>query len=78
MGGLSPRHCRSMEMHNLPIRATPRDHKRDATICACRLSISHAGDGIQASDNDDRIRQDRGGVTVERCTSRPVVQECLL
>src|SRR2546428_4890298 len=72
------RHCRSMEMHDLPLRAAFRDHKRDATIRAERRPISHTGHCIQASKKDRSIRQYRCDVAVELRASWPVIQECLL
>src|SRR3954447_21983992 len=72
------RHCRSMEMHYLPLDAAFRDHKRDATISAERRPISHTGHCIQASKKDRSIRQYRCDVAVDLCASWPVIQECLL
>src|SRR6267143_779143 len=71
-------HCRSMEMHNLPIRATFCDHEGDPTIGADRFPISHSSHCIQAGDDNHGLRQHHRRVAVERRAARPVTQECLL
>jgi hypothetical protein len=71
------RHCRAMEMHDFPIRATLRDKKCDATARAKSLAIFNTSDGVQARDDDRGIRQNHSLVIVECGASRHVVPELL-
>jgi hypothetical protein len=67
-----------MEMHDLPDRAAFRDHKRDATVVAVGLAISHPSNGIQTSDHYGCIGQHNDRMFTQRSASRAIVEQCLL
>jgi hypothetical protein len=66
---MSVRHCRSMEMYNLPPWDSFCDYKRDATVSAVDFSIPCPSHSIQAGDNNRCVREDRDRMISNRRSS---------